>query len=223
MFSQQNGAYFYPVNLRVGDPPIYYDVTTSASYTGGITLCLSYSKVHFNLEFDLKLYHYENGAWTDITTSLDTANDIVCGVTTSLSPFAIFGAPLPPMEVVGLAPPLAPLVLEGNNASLPAKAFKLGKTLPLKFQLLVRSVPMTAQEVKAPTIAQLSRVGEPPLNLDTLDLDAGQANDSGYAFRSSDGQWVYNLSTKGLSVGTYSVTIQMPDGRRYVAGFALSK
>ncbi len=31
-----------------------------------------------------------DGSWEDITTSLDTLNDIICGQTTSFSAFAIF-------------------------------------------------------------------------------------------------------------------------------------
>jgi hypothetical protein len=50
---------------------------------------------------------------------------------------------------------------------------------------------------------------------------AGQANDSGVLFRYSDGTWIYNLSTTGLAPGTYTLTLEMPDGQRYNAGFVL--
>ena len=35
------------------------------------------------------------------------------------------------------------------------------------------------------------------------------------------GDWIYNLSTAGLSSGTYTLTIQTTDGVRYDAGFVL--
>jgi len=213
-----------PTDLRLGDPPIYCEISTTASYTGGVTICLDYSNITFSVEWGLGLYHYENGTWTDITTRpVDTANNRICGVATSLSPFGIFGAPLPPVDVVGLAPPLAPLALLGTPIPWPEKAFKLGRTLPLKLQLLVNGVPLTDQEVKAPTIVQLARVGESPLNLDTMDLDAGEANDNSLTFRFTDGSWVYNLGTQGLSAGSYIITIQLWDGRRFQGGFALKK
>jgi hypothetical protein len=40
-------------------------------------------------------------------------------------------------------------------------------------------------------------------------------------FSFQDGEWVYKLSTEGLPAGTYTMTIEMPDQRRFVAGFVL--
>ena len=40
-------------------------------------------------ESDLTLRHFDGSGWTDITSSLDTVNDIICGETTTLSPFAV--------------------------------------------------------------------------------------------------------------------------------------
>jgi hypothetical protein len=51
--------------------------------------------VSFPNELDLKLLHFENGNWVDVTTTLDTVNDVICGQSTSLSPFAVFQAPVP--------------------------------------------------------------------------------------------------------------------------------
>ena len=45
--------------------------------------------MNYDSEAELKLLHFEGGAWMDVTTSLDTVNDIICGDVTSLSPFAI--------------------------------------------------------------------------------------------------------------------------------------
>lgn len=53
-------------------------------------------------------------------------------------------------------------------------------------------------------------------------LEAGEANDDGEDFRFADGNWVYNLSTRGLQRRIKSsVTVEMPDGRQFVTGFAL--
>lgn len=40
--------------------------------------------------------HYENGAWVDVTTSLDTDANRICGNVASLSPFAVFQAEIKP-------------------------------------------------------------------------------------------------------------------------------
>ena len=59
------------------------------------------------------------------------------------------------------------------------------------------------------------------MDLAIIDPDAGEANDNGLEFRYSEPNWVYNLSTKDLSTGTYELTIEMPDGQRYITGFVL--
>jgi hypothetical protein len=121
----------------------------------------------------------------------------------------------------GFESPLASLVTDGPPP-LPAKAFRQGRTLPLKLRLFCGSVAVTEQDgVPAPKIVALSRMGA-PVSLETTDLDAGEANDSGLSFRSTDdGSWVYNLSTKGLSAGSYLITIELPDGRRFSGAFDL--
>jgi hypothetical protein len=66
----------------------------------------------------------------------------------------------------------------------------------------------------------LTREGD-AIDLETIDPDAGMANDNGLLFRYSAPNWIYNLSTQGLAAGTYVVTIEMPDGLRYTAAFVL--
>ena len=39
--------------------------------------------------------------------------------------------------------------------------------------------------------------------------------------RCPSGYWIYDLSTAGLKSGTYTLTIQTPDGQRWNAGFVL--
>lgn len=79
---------------------------------------------------------------------------------------------------------------------------------------------MTDNNVNPPKIVSIVREGE-AINLETIDPDAGLANDNGYLFRSSGTDWIYNLSTKNLSNGTYAITIMMPDGRKWIGGFIL--
>jgi hypothetical protein len=75
---------------QLGDQPIFYDLSTTASFSGTITLCFSWTEGQFENESVIALFHYENDAWLNITTSLDTTANEVCGETTSLSPFAVF-------------------------------------------------------------------------------------------------------------------------------------
>lgn len=90
--------------FRVGTPPTYFDISTTAIFTGTVAVCIDYSGVSYHNESTIKLMHYDstNGLWTNITTSLDTTNNIVCGSATSFSPFAVFEEqPTPVLTPIG--------------------------------------------------------------------------------------------------------------------------
>jgi len=71
----------------------YYDVRTTAQVAGTITATFTYqdSDIPPGEENNLRLLHYDKtlDEWVDITTSLDTVNNIITGECTSLSPFAL--------------------------------------------------------------------------------------------------------------------------------------
>ena len=73
--------------------PRYWDLETTVGYQGSIRVCFRYdsSQLRGNEE-RLELRHYGAGNdWEDITEiPIDTVNNIICGITQSLSPFAIF-------------------------------------------------------------------------------------------------------------------------------------
>lgn len=75
----------------------FYDIRTTAGFTGPITVCVSYSDADLpagTLESDLRLQHLEGGVWIDVTVSHDTNANIICGQVGSFSWFAV-SAPLP--------------------------------------------------------------------------------------------------------------------------------
>lgn len=88
------------------------DVSTTASYSTGDTneVCLSYAGLTLPAGSTPRLYHYVDGAWVDITSRVDTLNQLVCGLASSFSPFGI-GLPS--------APPPNPTVVprSGGNGS----------------------------------------------------------------------------------------------------------
>jgi hypothetical protein len=86
-----------PAGFQIGDPPTYYDISTTASYSGVITVCISYVGV---TPAPTALLHYQNGAWVDITTSIDPVNQKICGVPASLSPFALVTKSPPVVDTV---------------------------------------------------------------------------------------------------------------------------
>lgn len=78
-----------PEGFRLGSPPTYYDIQTTATFNGDIQICIDYGSTVYQNEPSLKLMHLEGGAWVDRTTSLDTEANRVCGTVASLSPFVI--------------------------------------------------------------------------------------------------------------------------------------
>jgi hypothetical protein len=88
-----------PSGFKVGNPPSYFDISTTASFSGAIQVCIDYSTVSYGNPNNLKLFHLEGGTWVDVTTSNDTVNHIICGSVTSLSPFAAFEAAATPVRI----------------------------------------------------------------------------------------------------------------------------
>ncbi len=69
----------------------YYAITTDASYSGFISLAIPYNetKVQGNEE-NLRLFHWDpSTGWTDVTTGIDTVNNIIYGEFTRLSIFVV--------------------------------------------------------------------------------------------------------------------------------------
>ncbi len=93
-----------PSGFKLGQPPIYYEISTTATYGGSITICIDYSGISFANENRLKLFHRQDSSWVNVTTSLDTENDIICGTMESLSPFAIFQENIAPVVGEIIAP-----------------------------------------------------------------------------------------------------------------------
>ena len=80
-----------PSSFQIGDPPLYWDVTTTAPFTG-VEVCLHYDEGAIGVpESDLALLHFDAGAsaWEDVTTSMDLDENTICGTLTSLSPFIV--------------------------------------------------------------------------------------------------------------------------------------
>ncbi|HWY58109.1 MAG TPA: Ig-like domain repeat protein [Terriglobales bacterium] len=77
-----------PANFQLGNPPVYYDFSTTAGFTAPIQICIPYGNV--SNPSGVVLMHFENGAWQNRTVSNDIVRHIVCASVSSLSPFAAF-------------------------------------------------------------------------------------------------------------------------------------
>lgn len=88
-----------PSGFALGEPPVYYEITTTAAFTPPVTVCIPYDPVRVSDPWTLRLNHYENNTWVDVTSSVDTINHNVCGSVNSLSPFAILTADIVPPTI----------------------------------------------------------------------------------------------------------------------------
>ena len=80
-----------PPGFVAGDPPIVYDVTTTAGFEGMVTVCLDLTAQRFTGPAP-RIFHFEGTSWVDRTVSIDEAAQLVCGSVQTLSPFALFQA-----------------------------------------------------------------------------------------------------------------------------------
>jgi hypothetical protein len=111
-----------PSGFSIGNPPTTFNIETTATFTGVVQICLDYSNITYQDESTLVLFHFEDGAWVPISTSLDTENNIICGMVTLLSPFAVFESMDPIQLVEILSQQVLALNLQyGISNSLDAK------------------------------------------------------------------------------------------------------
>lgn len=79
-----------PSLWNVGGTPHYWDITNNVGYGGSVQVCVYYDPAQVpGPEGVLRLLHYQNGNWADVTTTVDPINNVICGVVSSLSPFVI--------------------------------------------------------------------------------------------------------------------------------------
>ncbi|WP_291316187.1 YncE family protein [Desulfuromonas sp.] len=110
--------------VLVGDKA--FDITSTATFFGSVTVCLDYDEADLPQgtdEASLRLLHHDGLSWVNITTvgsvdnpNPDTVNNTICGETASLSPFGV-GAPQTsddtPVSSVGASSPARVPVLPG--------------------------------------------------------------------------------------------------------------
>ena len=110
-----------PSGFQLGDPPIYYEVSTTASFVPPATTCFNYTGVSYTDESALQLLHFQFGMWTNVTTSHDPANDVICGSVRSFSPFVVAeqADATPPALSCSVNPAM---VWPPNNKLIPVRA-----------------------------------------------------------------------------------------------------
>jgi hypothetical protein len=80
-------------------------------FSGTIDLCFTWVEGQVADEDHVRLLHYEDGEWVDVTTSRDTVANVICGTVSSLSAFVLAEDTQPPT----LATECSPTVLWPPN------------------------------------------------------------------------------------------------------------
>jgi len=83
-----------PAGFSVGDPPTYYEIETTATFTGTATVCIRYGAADYTDPAALTLLHFDAGAWVPaLNQTHDLGTQTICGQVTSFSPFAVAQSP----------------------------------------------------------------------------------------------------------------------------------
>jgi hypothetical protein len=87
-----------PAGFNLGNPPAYYEITSTATYTTPISVAISYDPQRFTNQA-LKLYQWDSGTsqWVDVTAHVDTTNHIIYSI--GLSHLSVFAVTEPNVRV----------------------------------------------------------------------------------------------------------------------------
>lgn len=195
--------------LGSGNAAYYYDVSTTATFSGSAVLCFSWQEGQFANEHLIKVMHHENGDWANVTTSVDTTNNVACGTVTSLSPFALFESAY---RFTGFYPPV-------DNAPV-VNTVKAGQGVPVKFGL-GGNHGLAVFVGAGPTSQQTNCTGGAPLDAVNETVSAGS---SGLIYDAAAAQYVYVWKTEKAWAGTCrQLSLPFNDGSTRRVNFMFAK
>ena len=203
--SPDGGAPTSPPHFKVGDPAIYYDVDTTATFSGNVGLCFSWQEGQFNDENAVELYHFDGVDWQPVTVSVDPLMNKVCGQSSSLSPFALFERSLTFTGFLGPVDNLPTRNIANAGAAIPLK-FSLNGNQGLN--VLAEGYPKS-QVITCATGAPTDVIEET--------LAAGY---SGISYNASVDQYTYAWKTnKAWAKSCRRLMFRLSDGFEYSAEF----
>ncbi len=195
-----------PVGFQLGDPPDYFNLSTTASFTGNVEVCVKYDETAYAPpESTMELLHYNGTSWVNITTILDVDANVVCGTTTSFSPFVLVTRP--PFPFGGFFAPV------DNPPTF--NVLKAGAGVPVKFSLGGdRGLGILAT-------GSPSSVGVPCPTVGTFDpVETTTTSPSGLHYDASSGQYTYAWKSDKAWAGTCrQFILRLVDGTSHTALF----
>jgi hypothetical protein len=194
-----------PMGFQVGHPPVFYEVATTATFSGYIEICFCWTEGQYHNEKAIRVFHYESGAWVDATSAVDTAGNHACGRVTALSPFAL-------MEVAyqfsGLFPPVA------NPPTV--NIVKAGQAVPVKFSL-GGDHGLDIFDAGSPVSREVACGSDAGTGLSVAAVTAGS---SGLRYSSTDDQYTYVWKTEpAWAHSCRELILEFKDGSSRTANF----
>jgi hypothetical protein len=124
----------------------------------------------------------------------------------------------------GFLPPIGGSVETGNGGNFlnPVRSFKLNSTIPVKFSAMCFGVPLTTGNHTLQAIRYSSSTASDA----AIDATPTDAATTGNLFRFTDGEWHFNMNTKGFGnngQGTWLLQATLFDGSKYTVWIAIKK
>ena len=198
-----------PLAFKLGNPPVYYELETTATFSGSVTVCFAYDPAAFHKPGNLRLFHGNaGGGWTDVTTS-NNLSGTICGSVTSFSPF-VFAELL--YDFTGF---LAPVDNPGSGTTPVVNSIKPGSAVPVKFTL-GGDMGLGVLATGAPTSAAYACA----TGIDAPVEQTVSANASGLTYDAVLAQYSYVWKTDKAWAGTCRrFTLTLKDGTVHEALF----
>jgi len=195
-----------PANFSVGEPPMLYDIHTDATFSGDVKVCVPYGPLGPGETPSLWHYDSTTSRWKNITVQpVDTLNKIVCGLTSSFSPFAVFISSGPSYALTG---PFHPV-----DAFPTPNAMQAGQTVPVKFSL-GGDYGLDVFESDYPkSVASTCGTTAPD------PVESTSANSSGLVYDATTGVYTYHWKTNKLWKACRTLTVLFRDGSSFQANF----
>jgi len=187
--------------LLGGANSVYYELSTTATFNGNVTVCLTYDPAGLTVaqQNAIALFHFTGGAWGNITTARSPGQ--VCGVTNSFSPFAL-GIPTLRYAFEGFLSPVSKTQLNQQFA---------GTIVPIRFRLggdqglnvIASGSPTTG--VTACTVGATPTASQPAVSAVSPQLTYVRATGTYWYFWKTDKSWAGSCRQFSLTLADGSV------------------
>jgi probable HAF family extracellular repeat protein len=189
-----------------------------ATYTQGQIVNASYTCADLESGVDTCVGTVANGAAINTSvlgahTFSVTATDVAGNTAAATVSYSVNALP-PSLAFTGFLAPVDAGDSTGGTPTMPAKTFKAGSTIPLKFTLTSSSGQAVTTGVHT---LQVIKVTSATTSGTALNAVAQGGGTTGNQFRLTGGQWMFNLDTKdtGMTAGVWKIIATLSDGTKH--------